>query len=40
MAQLNPAALPLPPLAILVAVNCMTPGPAQGRRYIDNLVIR
>ncbi len=28
------------PLAILVAVKCVTPGPAQGRRYIDNLVIR
>ena len=28
------------PLAILVAVKCVTRGPAQGRRYIDNLVIR
>jgi hypothetical protein len=28
-----------PPLAILVAVKCVTPGPAEGRRYIDNLVI-
>jgi pantoate--beta-alanine ligase len=28
------------PLVILVAAKCLTPGPAQNRRYIDNVVIR
>lgn len=28
-----------PPLVILIAAKCITPGPAQNRRYIDNIVI-
>lgn len=28
-----------PPLAILVAARCRTPGPARNRRYIDNVII-
>jgi pantoate--beta-alanine ligase len=29
-----------PPLAILIAAKCLVKGPAHGRRYIDNLIIR
>ncbi len=29
-----------PPLAILIAAKCLVKGPAYGRRYIDNLIIR
>ena len=29
-----------PPLVILIAARCLVKGPAHGRRYIDNLIIR
>ncbi len=29
-----------PPLVILIAARCLVKGPAYGRRYIDNLIIR
>ena len=37
---LTEKSLARPPLVILVAAKCLTPGPAQNRRYIDNVVIR
>lgn len=39
-ATLEPKKAAVPPLVILVAARCRVKGPALGRRYIDNLLIR
>ncbi len=36
---LLPLTFARPPLAILIAAKCLTPGPALNRRYIDNVII-